>query len=114
MPERPRMRHRTIGTSALTVGRLPVWMLGMAGVCAWGAPFLWMVSTSFKPSAQVMTREIEWLPREVTWANYAKVLEHPVATWALNSVIVATASTALCVLFGAMAGYALARLRLPG
>ena len=34
--------------------------------------------------------------------------------WAMNSLIQATVATALCVLFGAMAGYALARLRFPG
>jgi multiple sugar transport system permease protein len=108
------LRHRPILGSTLTWGRLPVWALGMLGVFAWGAPFLWMVSTSFKPAAQVMTRQIEWLPREVTLLNYQKVLEHPVLVWALNSVIVATVATVLCVLFGAMAGYALARLRFPG
>ena len=32
----------------------------------------------------------------------------------MNSLIVAAVATALCVLFGAMAGYALARLRFPG
>ena len=83
-------------------------------MAAWGAPLVWMVSTSLKPSSQVMTREIEWLPHEITFANYAKVLEYPVATWAFNSVIVAAASTALSVLFGAMAGYAIARLSFPG
>ena len=93
---------------------LPLWLGGMALAVAWGAPFVWMVSTSLKPASQVMTKDIEWLPRETTFANYAKVFEYPVATWALNSVIQATITTALCVLFGAMAGYAIARLRFPG
>ena len=77
-------------------------------------PIYWMLSTSFKPASQVMTKTVEWLPREVTLDNYRKVLEYPVATWAVNSVVVATVATALCVLFGAMAGYALARLNFPG
>jgi multiple sugar transport system permease protein len=81
----------------------------------WAAPFVWMVSTSFKPAAQVMTKTIEWLPRQWTLENYRKVLtEYPVGTWALNSIVVATVSTALCVLSGALAGYALARLSFPG
>ena len=86
----------------------------MALALAWGAPFVWMVSTSLKPPGQVMTKQIEWLPREVTFDNYAKVFEYPVVTWAMNSLIQAAVTTALCVLFGAMAGYALARLRFPG
>ena len=93
---------------------LPAWLFGMFFVLLWALPFVWMVSTSFKPISQVMTVEIEWLPREITLDNYRKVLEYPIATWALNSLIVATIATALCVLFGAMAGYALARLRFPG
>jgi multiple sugar transport system permease protein len=42
------------------------------------------------------------------------VFAYPVARWTLNSVIQAGVSTTLCVLFGAMAGYALARMRFPG
>jgi multiple sugar transport system permease protein len=98
----------------LAIRDVPIWLVGMFLVALWAAPFVWMVSTSFKPPSQVMTANVEWLPREVTLENYRKVLEYPVVTWALNSVIVAGVSTALCVLFGAMAGYALARLRFPG
>jgi multiple sugar transport system permease protein len=110
-----RLLYRSIPGTRLAAKDVPVWLAGMVFVLTWAAPFIWMVSTSFKPAAQVMTRDIEWLPRQWTLANYAKVLgEYPVGTWALNSVVVAVSSTALCVLFGAMAGYALARLRLPG
>jgi multiple sugar transport system permease protein len=107
------LRSRIPGTR-LQVKDVPVWLLGMFFVALWAAPFVWMVSTSLKPPSQVMTPVVEWLPREVTLGNYRKVLEYPIATWAMNSLIVATIATALCVLFGAMAGYALARLRFPG
>ena len=110
-----RLLYRSIPGTRLAAKDVPVWLAGMVFVLAWAAPFVWMVSTSFKPAAQVMTRDVEWFPRQWTLVNYAKVLgEYPVGTWALNSSIVAVCSTALCVLFGAMAGYALARLRLPG
>jgi multiple sugar transport system permease protein len=62
-----------------------------------------------------MTVDVEWLPRRVTFENYAKIFtQYPVARWFLNSVIVAVVSTGLNIVFGAMAGYALARLRFPG
>jgi multiple sugar transport system permease protein len=93
---------------------LPIWLIGMGVAVLWALPFVWMVSTSFKFPADVMTADIEWLPRRVTLDNYAKVFEYPVLRWGLNSLIQATVSTGLCVLFGAMAGYALARLRFPG
>jgi multiple sugar transport system permease protein len=106
---------RRIAGTMLAWKDLPIWVIGMVGVGLWAAPFVWMVSTSFKLSSQVLTQQIEWIPREWTLGNYTKVLtQYPVGIWALNSVIVAAISTALCVLFGAMAGYALARLRFPG
>jgi multiple sugar transport system permease protein len=109
----PVLRRRIPGTR-LRVADVPIWLLGMLVMCLWAAPFVWMVSTSFKPTAEVMTKNIEWFPRTVILDNYAKVFEYPVVQWALNSVIQASCATALCVLFGAMAGYSLARLRFPG
>src|SRR5262249_20600515 len=98
----------------LSVRRVPIWLAGLVAALLWAAPFIWMVSTSLKPASQVMTKDIEWLPRTVVFENYVKVFEHPVLRWAFNSAIVATSSTVLCVVSGAMAGYALARLRFPG
>lgn len=91
-----------------------IWPLGMAVAVLWGLPFVWMVSTSFKYPGDVMTVDIEWLPSRVTLDNYIKVFEYPVLRWGFNSVVQAGVSTFLCVLFGAMAGYALARMRFPG
>ena len=90
-----RFLNRRIAGTRLAAKDVPVWLAGMVFVLIWVGPFVWMVSTSFKPAGQVMTRDIEWLPRQWTLANYAKVLEHPVGTWALNSIIVAVSSTAL-------------------
>jgi multiple sugar transport system permease protein len=86
----------------------------MAAAVAWALPLVWMVSTSVKPPGQVLTRTVEWLPRAVTFENYAKVLQKPVAHWLLNSTIVTAGSTAISLATGAMAGYALARLNFPG
>lgn len=91
-----------------------IWPLGMAVAVLWALPFVWMVSTSFKFPGDVMTKDIEWLPHRITFNNYIKVFDYPVIRWGFNSVVQATVSTFLCVLFGAMAGYALARMRFPG
>jgi len=98
----------------LRLSHVPVWLLGMLVAVVWAMPFVWMVSTSFKLPEHVMTEEIEWFPRVVTMENYVKVFEFPILRWAFNSLVQAGVSTALCVLFGAMAGYALARMRFPG
>jgi ABC-type glycerol-3-phosphate transport system permease component len=105
---------------ATVIGRRPspiaalVWALGLLLAVAWAAPLVWMVSTSVKPPSQVMTRNIEWLPREVTFDNYRKVLEKPVVRWLVNSSVVAVSATLASLLTGSMAGYALARLHFPG
>lgn len=106
--------QRWLDERRMTLLDLPIWLVGMGVAILWALPFVWMVSTSFKFPADVMTADIEWLPRRVTLDNYLKVFEYPVLRWGLNSLIQATVSTGLCVLFGAMAGYALARMRFPG
>src|SRR3954447_4856507 len=107
--------NRSLRPWGLRVHDLPIWLFGLAVAMVWVMPFVWMVSTSLKYPADVMSVDIEWLPRRATLENYAKMFaNYPVLRWALNSVIVVTISTALCVLSGAMAGYALARLRFPG
>ncbi|MGH2532995.1 MAG: carbohydrate ABC transporter permease [Thermomicrobiales bacterium] len=109
-----------LGTDAAKRWRRPsgvmivLWLLGMLVVLAWAAPFIWMVSTSVKLPGQIMTRDIEWIPRQVTGENYAKVFEQPIWRWLTNSLIVASIATIVSLLSGALAGYAFARLHFPG
>ena len=93
---------------------LIIWPIGIFIALLWALPFIWMVSTSFKFPADVMTKDIEWLPSRITFDNYIKVFEYPVVRWGINSLIQAALATFFCVLFGAMAGYALARMNFPG
>jgi multiple sugar transport system permease protein len=99
----------------LSLATVPVWLFFMVVAVAWIAPFIWMIGTSIKPSNQVMVEGIQWIPREVTLDNYRFVVtNHPILRWVLNSIIVAGTSTITGILFGAMAGYAMARLNFPG
>src|SRR5215813_10443183 len=111
---RPRLARGTLLGPRTTPVAALIWALGLLVAVAWAAPLVWMVSTSVKPPSQVMTRNIEWLPREVTLANYQKVLEKPVMRWLANSTIVSVSATVASLLTGSMAGYALARLHFPG
>lgn len=110
-----RQANRRLRPFGLRVSTLPVWLLGLAVAIIWAMPFVWMLSTSLKYAGDVMTVDVEWLPRRITFDNYRKMFtDFPVARWFLNSVIVSAVSTGLNIVFGAMAGYALARLRFPG
>jgi multiple sugar transport system permease protein len=111
------IRHinRQLRPFGLTLGTVPVWLGGLLVALAWGAPFVWMVSTSLKLPGEVMTVDIEWLPRHATLDNYRRIFsEFPLLRWGFNSIVVAVGTTALSVLSGAFAGYALARMRFPG
>lgn len=80
-------------------------------------PLLWMLSTSFKPKAQLFLPAISWIPKRFTWRNYTDLLNDPsipIVRWFMNSIMVATISTVLTVLIDALAAYAYARMEFPG
>lgn len=77
-------------------------------------PFLYQLSTSFKGPGENLFA-ISFIPEAPTLENYRSVADVvPLATYVRNSLLVATASTVTNCLFGAMAGYALARMRFRG
>lgn len=78
-------------------------------------PPIWLVLTSFKRESELTRLPITYWPDQATFANYAAVFtENPFARFMLNSAVVSVTATVICVLFAALAGYSLARLRLPG
>ncbi len=75
-------------------------------------PFLWILLTSLKSPAQIGARPPSWLPA-FDFSFYRTVFaEHAFARYALNSLIVAGSTTLIAVCLGALAAYALARIRL--
>ena len=89
-------------------------ILVVAGIIAL-VPFLYVVSTSLKDSAALFSYPPEWLPSEPTLLNFRSLLqEYPYLRWTLNSLIVASAVTAIKVVIDSMAGYAFAKLNFPG
>ena len=92
-----------------------IWLVGLGCAVLWAFPFLWMVSTSFKPASDGKLGGLSLIPSRLTVEHYAAVFgRYPMLRWGLNSVIVAGTATLLGVLSSALAGYALARLRFPG
>lgn len=78
-------------------------------------PAVWLFLTSLKPSGELRQLPITYLPQTPTLGNYVAVFsENPFGRFLLNSAVVSVLATALCVLFAALAGYALGRLTLPG
>ncbi len=78
-------------------------------------PAIWLFLTSFKSDGELQRLPITYLPDAFTFDNYVQVfVRNPFGRFLLNSLVVSLSATLICVFFAALAGYALARLNLPG
>ena len=98
------------------------WMLrrGWLYVCALAIsafalfPIYYVVITSLKPRSEIYTRTPDLWPSDPQWHQYTSVLgEGHVGRALANSLIIAGATTIICVVVAGMAAYALARLEVP-
>jgi len=94
---------------------VPWWLyalLLLGGLCMI-VPFVWMLVTSIKPSAEIYTTAI--LPKHPTLANYANVLRKTsFPRWFMNSLITAGLTTLSVALFDSLSGFVLALYDFPG
>jgi len=73
-------------------------------------PIYWIAANSFKFDIDIFAVPPEWLPRNPTLKHYNEAfVERPFLRYALNSFLVAVGTTTVSLVFGTMAGYALAR-----
>ncbi|MGP3963267.1 carbohydrate ABC transporter permease [Nonomuraea sp. 3N208] len=104
--------------AAKVLRRLPWWLAAAAlaiGCLIWIYPFLWMVSASFKTSAEVFTKGLDLLPDAPEWANYERAwVEAEFGKYLLNTVIVTVCTVVVVVVRCAMTGYVLARHEFRG
>jgi multiple sugar transport system permease protein len=97
---------------AVLGGRLVILTVGAVVMVL---PFVYMLSTSFKPNALVLEIPPKFLPSHPTTANYTDAwTSNKFGRYFLNSVMVALATTVLSVWLSSMMAYAFARFRFPG
>lgn len=104
-----RRAGRTPSNPAATAFRYVILIVGAAVMVT---PFIYMVSTSFKAQAYVLTFPPQFIPNPATTANYERALT--TANFLLyfaNSLIVAVISTALSVVISSMMAFAFARFQ---
>jgi multiple sugar transport system permease protein len=78
-------------------------------------PFFWVIVTSFKTTSQINARSSIFWPSPFTLDQFSQLLfGTPFVKWFANSVLVAGASSAISVIFAALAAYALSRLKFVG
>ncbi len=75
-------------------------------------PFLWLVSTAFKPARELGSLHPTWLPRNPTLDNFRQAFdEQPLLDAALNSLVAALGAAVIAVLIATPMAYVMARHR---
>lgn len=82
-------------------------------------PFVWMISTSFKPAEEVYQSNPTFIPKNFTTKGYEEMLTTESATfnfkqWALNSVVISLLTTVFSMVIATLGGYGLSRFRFRG
>ena len=95
--------------------RLIVYACAVFIVCWSVGPFVWQMSTAFQLDRQLMSGTPTLVPDPLTFDHFVNIfVAKSFQRYLFNSVIVAGATTLLCLLFGAVAAFALARLDIRG
>ncbi len=77
-------------------------------------PFIWMLSTSFKPASEVLSWPPKFIPDTWTLENYATVFKTaPFVRFFLNSVALSVFSTICVLLTSTLAGYVFGKFSFP-
>lgn len=101
-------------------GRKIITVLLVVLVCAFALfPFLWMISTSFKPAEEVYTNTPAFIPDHPTAQGYVEMLTTESSTfdfkkWAVNSVVIALMTTVFSMVTATLGGYGISRFRFRG
>jgi multiple sugar transport system permease protein len=75
-------------------------------------PFLWLLSTAFKPASELAGLHPTWIPRDPTLANFRQAFdEQPLPRAALNSLLAALAAAVVAVVVATPMAYVMARHR---
>ncbi|HEY1325751.1 MAG TPA: carbohydrate ABC transporter permease [Casimicrobiaceae bacterium] len=104
--------------------RVVLWMLAALSLFYLLAPPGWMLVSSFSPVAELYSRPPHWIPRAPTLEHYATLFQTSGANAAVlsqnpqvrafprsfaNSMVIALATTLICVTFGSLSAYTLSR-----
>ncbi len=97
------------------IRRIFVHLLLLLGLAITLAPFIWMISTSFKSSESVFTFPPQWIPEHPTLGQYRALFrEVNFLQFFKNSVIVAFGITLFSLFLNSLGGFAFAKYKFPG
>ncbi|MBV9170521.1 MAG: carbohydrate ABC transporter permease [Chloroflexi bacterium] len=78
-------------------------------------PIVWTLATSLKPSADIVTAQIQYVPLHPTFDNYISLWgQAGFVTMFFNSTVVTTLTVIVCLAVGTCGAYSLSRYRFRG
>jgi multiple sugar transport system permease protein len=78
-------------------------------------PIVWCLLVSLKPESEIVSAQMTYWPRTVTFENYVAIWTRSnFPTLILNSVVTTTITVAICTIVGTLASYAISRYRFRG
>lgn len=82
-------------------------------------PFIWMISTSFKPANEVYSFPPTFVPLEPTFNGYSEILTKSSSSfnfikWTVNSTVIAVFTTVFSMIIASLGGYGLSRYKFKG
>jgi multiple sugar transport system permease protein len=93
------VRERLVAYSVLAVYVFVVWF-----------PIYYIFITSLKPPGEVLSLPITFVPTSPTAGNYVDIFtERPFDVYTVNSLLVASITTVICVTLGTLSGYTFSR-----
>jgi len=97
------------------IGRALFWILVVAILVYLLFPFYWALISALKSQRELIQTPASFWPEQLTFQNFRSVFANDRFLRAmLNSTIVAVSVTALSLMVGAFAGYALGKMRFRG
>ncbi len=83
-------------------------------VLIFGFPIYWLFIISFKTPDEIFAFPPVWYPASIQFDNYKVLFKDGDAISVLNSLILATSSTIIAMIFGTIAAYSLVRFKTGG
>ena len=77
-------------------------------------PIYWLFMISFKTPDEIFAHPPVWWPQSIQFANYAVLFRDGDVITVWNSLVIASASTAVAMVIGTMCAYSIARFRTGG
>lgn len=107
------VRPATRSRSRVTIGRVLFYIGVVLIVLFCILPLLWVFDEALKPASELTAAPPTVLPSHITFDSFGLAFtDHPAfGSNIKNSVIIAGSATIIALVFGASAGYAIARLR---